>query len=86
MTNQLSYPGRIMNMHGVTIILGLQPHDKAAMLVVNTIQSFFCMKIEFSSQWKENVSVLDHQHGHCDITCKPAILVSVLRGVAVYTQ
>ena len=30
------------------------------------------MKIEFSSQRREMIFVLDHQHGHCDITCKPA--------------
>ena len=28
------------------------------------------MKIEFSSQRRENVFVLDHQHGRRDVTCK----------------
>ena len=49
-------------------ILGLQPRDKAAMLVMcwwSIPQIFFrriCMKIEFSSQRREMLFVLDHQH------------------------
>ena len=49
-------------------ILGLQPRDKAAMLVVCcwSIQQIFFrrvyMKIEFSSQRREMLFVLDHQH------------------------
>ena len=54
--------------------LGLQPRDKAAMLVVyNRIFSrTIYMKIEFSSQ-ERNAFVLDHQHGGREVTCKPAI-------------
>ena len=47
-------------------ILGFQPRDKAAMLVVNTIQFFFA---EFALKQSlapsgENAIVLDHQHDH----------------------
>ena len=36
------------------------------------------MKIEFSSQRRENVFVLDHQHGRRDVTCKPAIVLKII--------
>ena len=50
--------------------LGLQPHDKAAMLVVynRTFAGRIYLKIE-----ERNAFVLDHQHGRRDVTCKPAI-------------
>ena len=38
------------------------------------------MKIEFSSQERQ-AFVLDHQHGRCDVTCKPAI-----RGTKSYSS
>ena len=54
--------------------LGLQPRDKAAMLVVynRIFARRIYLKIEFSSQERQ-AFVLDHQHGRCDVTCKPAI-------------
>ena len=58
-------------------ILGLQPRDKAAMLGVSTIELFsrrILMKIEVTShRLKRNGFVLDHQHGRCDVTCKPEV-------------
>ena len=36
-------------MNGALVILGLQPRDMAAMLVINTIKRIY-MKMEFSSQ------------------------------------
>ena len=59
-------------------ILGLQPRDKAAMLVVNTIKvnKFFSriiyMKTGFSPQRREMLLLLNLNHQH-DITCKRAI-------------
>ena len=56
-------------------ILGLQPRDKVAMLGVNTKETFLLNlhqnRIQFPAE--RNVFVLDHQHGHRDVTCKPAI-------------
>ena len=56
-------------------ILGLQPRDKAAMLVVNTKEIFLLNlhqnRVHFPAE--RNAFVLDHQHGHRDVTCKPAI-------------
>ena len=43
-------------------ILGLQPRDKAAMLVQQIFFRRIYMKIEFSSQRREMLFVLDHQH------------------------
>ena len=56
-------------------ILGLQPRDKAAMLVVNT-KEFFLLnlhqnRVHFPAE--RNAFVLDHRHGRRDVTCKPAI-------------
>ena len=57
------------------LILGLQPRDKAAMLVVNTKESFLLNlhqnRVHFPAE--RNAFVLDHQHGRRDVTCKPAI-------------
>ena len=56
-------------------ILGLQPRDKAAMLVVNTQEIFLLNlhqnRVHFPAE--RNAFVLDHQHGRRDVTCKPAI-------------
>ena len=56
-------------------ILGLQPRDKAAMLVVKTKESFLLNlhqnRVHFPAE--RNAFVLDHQHGRRDVTCKPAI-------------
>ena len=56
-------------------ILGLQPRDKAAMLVVNTKEIFllnlYQNRVHFPAE--RNAFVLDHQHGRRDVTCKPAI-------------
>ena len=56
-------------------ILGLQPRDKAAMLVVNTKEIFLLNlhqnRVHFPAE--RNAFVLDHQHGRRDVTCKPAI-------------
>ena len=56
-------------------ILGLQPRDKAAMLVVNTKEIFLLNlhqnRVHFTAE--RNAFVLDHQHGRRDVTCKPAI-------------
>ena len=55
------------------IFLGLQPCDKAAMLVVNTKEIFLLNlhqnRVHFSAE--RNAFVLDHQHGLRDV--KPAI-------------
>ena len=60
--------------HG-NLILGLQPRDKAAMLVVNTKEIFplnlHQNRVHFPAE--RNAFVLDHQHGRRDVTCKPAI-------------
>ena len=59
----------------VTLILVLQPRDKAAMLVVNTKEIFLLNlhqnRVHFPGE--RNAFVLDHQHGRRDVTCKPAI-------------
>ena len=56
-------------------ILGLQPRDQAAMLVVNTKeflgQNLHQNRVHFPAE--RNAFVFDHQHGHRDVTCKPAI-------------
>ena len=56
-------------------ILGLQPRDKAAMLVVNTkeifLQNLHQNRVHFPAE--RNAFVLDHQHGRRDVACKPAI-------------
>ena len=56
-------------------ILGLQPRDKAAMLVVNTKEIFLINLHQNRVQFpvERNAFVLDHQHGRRDVTCKPAI-------------
>ena len=60
---------------GHEVILGLQPRDKAAMLVVNTKEIFLLNlhqnRVHFPAE--RNAFVLDHQHGRRDVTCKPAI-------------
>ena len=57
------------------IILGLQPRDKTAMLVVNTKEIFLLNlhqnRVHFPAE--RNAFVLDHQHGRRDVTCKPAM-------------
>ena len=59
----------------ILVILGLQPRDKAAMLVVNTkeifLQNLHQNRVHFPAE--RNAFVLDHQHGCRDVTCKPAI-------------
>ena len=63
---------------GVTLtdILGLQPRDKVAMLVVNTKETFLLNlhqnRVHFPAE--RNAFVLDHQHGRRDVNCKPAIV------------
>ena len=56
-------------------ILGLQPRDKAAMLVVKTKEIFLLNlhqnRVHFPAE--RNSFVLDHQHGRRDVACKPAI-------------
>ena len=60
----------------LTPILGLQPRDKTAMLVVNTKENFLLNlhqnRVHFPAE--RNAFVLDHQHGRRDVTCKPAIV------------
>ena len=55
-------------------ILGLQPHDQAAMLVVNTKETFLLNlhqnRVHFPAE--RNAFVLEPQHGRRDVTCKPA--------------
>ena len=65
------------------LILGLQPRDKAAMLVVNTKEIFLLNlhqnRVHFPAE--RNAFFLDHQHGRRDVTCKPAIaLLNVVQG------
>ena len=50
--------------------LGLQPRDKAAMLMV--YNRIFARRIYLKIE-ERNAFVLDHQHGRRDVTCKPAI-------------
>ena len=55
------------------VILGLQSREKAALLKVKIIYIFsqrIYMKIEFSSERRENNGfvLLDHQHGRRDVT------------------
>ena len=61
-------------------ILGLQPRDKAAMLVVKTKEIFLLNlhqnRVHFPEE--RNAFVLDHQHGRRDVTCKPAIVMYLL--------
>ena len=60
-------------------ILGLQPRDKAAMLVVNTkkifLQNLHQNRVHFPAE--RNSFVLDHQHGRRDVTCKPAMYLII---------
>ena len=55
-------------------ILGLKPRGKAAMLVVNTKETFLLNlhqnRVHFPAE--RNAFVLDPQHGRRDVTCKPA--------------
>ena len=57
------------------MILGFQPRDKAAMLVVNTKEIFLLNlhqnRVHFPAG--RNAFVLDPQHGRHDVPCKPAI-------------
>ena len=69
----------------ILFILGLQPRDKAAMLVVNAIEFFLTriyMKIELSSQRREMLLFLTpthHQNDRRDVTCKPAMSLRPLQ-------
>ena len=60
---------------GRHFILGLRPRDKAAMLVVNTKETFLLNlhqnRVHFPAE--RNDFVLGPQHGRRDVTCKPAI-------------
>ena len=63
----------------VSLILRLQPRDKAAMLVVTDTKEIFLQnlhqnRVHFPAE--RNSFVFDHQHGCRDITCKPAIALS----------
>ena len=58
--------------------LGLQPRDKAAMLVV--YNRIFARRIYLKIE-ERNAFVLDHQHGRRDVTCK-----SVIRGTNSYSS
>ena len=64
-------------------ILGLQPRDKAAMLVVNTKETFLLNlhqnRVHFPAE--RNAFVLDPQHGRRDVTCKPAIFANLQQSV-----
>ena len=57
------------------LILGLQPRDKAAMLVVNTKEFFWQNLHQNRAHFpaERNAFVFDPQHGRRDVTCKPAI-------------
>ena len=69
-------------MNGALVIFVLQPRDVAvaAMLVINTIKIISKNLHENGVKFSEdiNVSVLDHQRGCHDFTCKPAIIMSIL--------
>ena len=64
---------------GFVAILGLQPRDKAAMLVVNTKEIFLLNlhqnRVHFPAE--RNAFVLDPQHDRRDVTCKPATIFLV---------
>ena len=68
--------------HTTPLILGLQPRDKAAMLVVITKEIFLLNlhqnRVHFPAE--RNAFVLDHQHGRRDVTCKPAMVIQRLAG------
>ena len=57
------------------LILGLQPRDKAAMLVVNTKETFLLNlhqnRVHFPAE--RNAFVLYPEHGFRDATCKPTV-------------
>ena len=80
MYRQKTDRGMGMNSRRSETILGLQPRDKAAMLVVNTKEIFLLNlhqnRVHFPAE--RNAFVLDHQHGRRDVTCKPAIVVLIL--------
>ena len=76
---------------GTSAFLGLQPHDKAATLVVcwwSKQWNFFSknlneIRVKFPEE--RNVFVLDHQthqsydqHARHNVPCKPAIIMSML--------
>ena len=67
----------------IITILGLQPSDKAAMLVVKTKEIFLLNlhqnRVHFPAE--RNAFVLDHQHGRRDVTCKPAITTDLLLSI-----
>ena len=66
---------QITEARNVNPILGLQPRDKAAMLVVNTKETFLqnLRQNRVHLPAERNAFVLDSQHGRRDVTCKPAI-------------
>ena len=51
--------------------LGLQPRDKAAMLVV--YNRIFARRMYLKIE-ERNAFVLDHQHSRCDVMCKKPIV------------
>ena len=59
----------------MVVMLGLQSHDKAAMLVVNTINNVLQNLYEYGFYFlvETNNFVRDHQHGRSDDACKPAM-------------
>ena len=65
--------GRLFSRH--SSILGLQPRDKGAILVVNTKEIFLLNlhqnRVHFPAE--RNAFVLNPQLGRRDVTCKPAI-------------
>ena len=73
--------GPVFVFTGISSILGLQPRDKAAMLVVKTKETFLLNlhqnRVHFPAE--RNAFVLDHQHGRRDVTCKPAIRSAILQ-------
>ena len=74
---QSQYVGGNQGKTQVSYTLGLQPCDKAAMLVVNTIEFFFrriYMTTEFSSQRSKMLLFMTtNMPASRDVTCEPAI-------------
>ena len=70
-------------LYGPFRILGLQPRDKEAKLVVNTKEIFLLnlhqSRVHFPAE--RNALVLDSQHGRRDVTSKPAI-----RSISLFTH
>ena len=59
-------------------IIGLQSRDKAVMLVIKSIIFFpkiLCQNGVHFPEERNTLFLTRHEHGHRDVTCKPATLI-----------